>query len=29
MSDAIFSGLESESIEIIREVVATAAKPVK
>ena len=28
MSDAIFSELESESIEIIREVAATAAKPV-
>ena len=28
MSDGIFSELESESIEIIREVAATAAKPV-
>ena len=28
MSHAIFSELESESIEIIREVAATAAKPV-
>ncbi|MET0584936.1 MAG: phosphoadenosine phosphosulfate reductase family protein, partial [Candidatus Binatia bacterium] len=28
MSDDIFSELESESIEIIREVAATAAKPV-
>ena len=28
MGDAIFSELESESIEIIREVAATAAKPV-
>jgi len=27
MGDAIFSELESESIEIIREVAATAAKP--
>ena len=28
MSDTMFSDLESESIEIIREVAATAAKPV-
>ena len=28
MDDAIFSELESESIEIIREVAATATKPV-